>query len=140
MVTMTETLANVIRSWVISAVGGTPKVFFDYPNDQVTSLPRYVIIGPVSDDYNTFIGTKIDLTQTGSTHDLDYDIEVWSKSNKEAAQQMDKIEEYILKNISSFGTNQISNVQVTSQNQIFLDEQRIHRRVLSIRISYVKQR
>ena len=140
MTSMTEDLGSVIWGWVKSAVGGTPKIFFDYPNDQVKNLPRYVIIGPTSDDYTTSIGTKIDSTQTGSIHELDYDIEVWSKSTKEAAQQIDKIEEYILKNIGSFGANQIENVSIQGQNQIFLDEQRIHRRVLSIRIQYVKQR
>jgi hypothetical protein len=140
--TFNESLAVLVRSWIVSAVGGSPKVFWDHPVGEVKTLPRYCIIGPLTDNSSEFIGESFTGSITGTNHSLLYDIEIWSDNGKEAITQLDKIENYILTNraTSTFGSNGITNVEIVGQNYRYENEVKIHRRILTIRLSVVNER
>lgn len=139
MTTMHESLAVVIRSWIVSAVGGSPKVFWDHPIGNVTSLPRYCIIGPIGDNSSSFIGEQLD-TGLGTLHTITYDLEIWSKDSKDAIIQADKIESYILSNRSTFRSNKIIGVEITGHAYKYEKLIDIHRRIVTIRLVYSNER
>ena len=137
---MLESLSITIKSWIVAAVTGNPIVFFDRPLPTVESLPRYCIIGPLTDNDTPFLGSKIDSSRSGELHELTYDIEVWSKNGKEAITQMDKIHHYILDNRNLQEANFIHNVAIIGMNYRYESEVKIHRRILTIRVYYLYDR
>lgn len=130
-------LWNIIRTATGAAAN---KVYYDRPIGTVTGLPRYSIIGPHSDNLvDEFIGDRYSATKSGTQHELVYDIEVWSKSNLEAVQEMDKIEDYILQNRNDQLASNIEVIEIDGHNYIFEAETKIHRRILTIRLKYLKE-
>lgn len=137
---MSEDLIVLIRGLIVLAVGGSPKVFPDRPVGNVTGLPRYCIIGPLSNDTAEYIGEDFTSSKKGAIHSLTYDIEVWSKDNKEATVQTDKIVAYFLANRGELESSGVLNLEIVGQNPIFEQEVKIHRKITTIRITYYNER